>query len=138
MPINDSELKVIASSFQLVANGAFNSVADETAQAEVVKLLNEAMRNYTREWRAESGFDCPEGWTACPDGSCVPDGTSCGEMLSFKAVNAYIAHAAEFYFASAENEAMQARTRELLQEARQSFETKFVLEVQSAQENVAA
>lgn len=136
MPINDSELKVIATSFQLVANGAFNSVADETAQAEVVKLLNEAMRNYTREWRAESGFGCPDGWRECPDGSCVPDDSSCGELLSFKQVIAYIAHAAEFYFASAGNEAMQARTRELLQEARQSFETKFVLEVQSAQEKV--
>lgn len=59
--INDPELKVIATSFQLVANGTFNSAANKTAQAEVVKLLNESMRNYTREWRAESGSGCPDG-----------------------------------------------------------------------------
>lgn len=129
MPITDPELKEITESFQQLANNAFNDTTDEAAQEQVVKLLNEAMRNYTKEWRVESGFGCPDGWTACPDGSCVPDGTACGELMSFKAVNAYIENAAEFYFASAGTDALQARTRELLQEARETFEAKFISEV---------
>lgn len=137
MPITDPELRVIATSFQMVANSAFNSAENETAKAEIVKLLNDAMRNYTREWRAESKLGCPPGWTECPDGSCAPDSSGCGREMSFKEVNAYIAEAAGAYFASAQNETMQVRTRELLQDARQSFETQFILGVQPASEAVA-
>ena len=134
MPITDPELKAITESFQQIATTTFNDTTDKAAKTKVVKLLNEAMRNYTKEWRAESGLGCPEGWTSCPDGSCVPQGTACGGTMSFEAVNAYIENAAEFYFASASTEALQVRTRELLQEALETFEAKFIAEVKERAE----
>lgn len=134
MPITDPELKEVVESFQLLATNTLNRTADEAEQEQVVKALNAAMRNYTKEWRTESGFGCPDGWTACPDGSCVPDGTGCNELMSFKEVNAYIANAAEFYFANAGTEALQVRTRELLQAAREDFGAQFQVEVQDLQD----
>lgn len=138
MPITDPELLVITRSFQIFARSAFKNAANEEAQAQVVQLLNEAMRDYTRQWRVESEMGCPDGWVACPDGSCVPDGSSCGVPMSFQAVTAYIAEAAEFYFGSASTEALQSRTRELLQKARQTFESRVILEVLEPQEEIVA
>lgn len=118
--ITDPELNQIATSFQQLAVDSFGNASEDTQQ-ELLNRLNSTLRDFTRDWRAESGQGCPDGWDECPDGSCVPAGSGCSEILDLQAVNAYIRAAASVYFENAQSEEMKERTRELLNEARQRF-----------------
>ncbi len=121
MPITDTELKEIVSSFQQLATENFNNAGNADQENAVADSLTLALKNFTRQFRLESGQDCPPGWTACPDGSCVPDGTGCNESFDFLTARSFIERAASNYFSESQSQKLQDRVGELLREAQESF-----------------
>ena len=121
MPITDTKLKEIVSSFQQLATENFDNAKNTEQQNAVADALTLALKDFTRQFRLESGQDCPPGWTACPDGSCVPDGSGCEEGFDFLTARSFIERAASNYFSESQSQELQDRVGKLLQEAQESF-----------------
>lgn len=149
--ITDPLLQETATSFEQLADAAFNEAQTASQKIEVLNSLFASLKTYTKDWKSHNPASllldnqgCPDGWDACPDGSCVPPGAGCGRELNFsqnelillpndtkaetltidqakQLLSSYITHAASSYFANAQTEEMKQQTRLLLEVAMLDF-----------------
>ncbi len=88
--ITDPVLLETANSFEQLADEAFSNTSADDQKIELLNALFASLKAYSRAWKSRvasanllDGPGCPDGWDACPDGSCVPSGAGCGESLNF-------------------------------------------------------
>lgn len=138
--INDPLLAEAVATFRAKAEAAVaaQAISQEDAElpltlpdpaspvtADVTQKLNRALRLYSRRWREalSLGEACPAGWKFCPeDGACIPDGQSCGGIMDFAEVLAYVEAAAGQYFDLAITDNQRDITRRLFLETLATFE----------------
>ena len=71
------EFKLRLNAFQEAANYYFSKAQSDKERAFVLERMEGAVGDLTSAARSMANGSCPDGWTMCPDGSCMPPGMRC-------------------------------------------------------------